>query len=55
MAGISAAAVPAGMAAEKHYFLECFTTSAAVWGLRGICVLIGIAALVIYFQMKWKG
>lgn len=44
--------INADMVTERHYFLETLNTPQLMWGIRGICVLMGITALVIYFKMK---
>lgn len=44
--------INADMVAERHYFLEVLKTPQLMWGIRGICALMGITALVIYFKMK---
>ena len=42
------------LVAEKHYFLEEFTTPYVLWGIRGTFIVGGITALIIYFKMKNK-
>lgn len=42
------------LVAEQHFFLEELTNPFIVWGIRGICIAGGIAALIIYFKMKNK-
>lgn len=37
---------------EKHYFLEGLGNPIALWGIRGLCIAGGIAALIVYFKLK---
>ena len=42
------------LVAEQHFFLEELTNPFILWGIRGICIIGGIAALIMYFKMKNK-
>lgn len=42
------------MVAERHYFLEELQTPLALWGIRGICVLAALIALVVYIKMRQR-
>lgn len=42
------------LVAEQHYFLEELADPPVLWTIRGICIVAGIAALIIYFKMKHK-
>lgn len=42
------------LVAEQHFFLEEMTNPFVLWGIRGICIIGGIAALIIYYKMKNK-
>ena len=48
------AAISPEIVAEQHYFLEEMTNPFVVWFIRGICMIGGIVALIIYFKMKNK-
>ena len=39
---------------EHHFFLEGMTNTFVLWSIRGICVIGGVAALIVYFKMKNK-
>lgn len=49
------AVISPDMVAERHYFLEWFNTPAGLWTIRGIFVVAGIVALVLYKKMKKDG
>jgi len=51
--GNMAVAAPEDIA-ERHFFLEELVNPYAIWGIRGICIVAGITALIIYFYMKNK-
>ena len=40
--------------AERHFFLQELVNPYAIWGIRIICIALGIGALLIYFKMKSK-
>lgn len=40
------------LVAEKHYFLEELLNPLVLWVIRGVCIIGGIVALIIYFIMK---
>lgn len=42
------------LVAEQHYFLEELVNPISLWTIRGICLMAGIVALIIYFKMKHK-
>lgn len=42
------------LAGKKHYFLESLDNLAAVWIIRGICLIAGVVALVLYYWAKKK-
>lgn len=54
MLGNGIAVIAPEMVAKQHFFLEELTEPIIVWVIRGICILGGITALVIYYKMKNK-
>lgn len=38
----------------KHFFLEELSTAPIIWGIRIVCIVAAISALIIYFKMKQK-
>ncbi len=39
---------------KKHYFLETLDNPIAIWVIRGVCLVVGVVALVLYYRMKRK-
>ena len=54
MLRMNIAMIDPALVAEQHFFLEELTNPIVIWSIRGICVVGGIVALVVYFRMKNK-
>ena len=54
MLRMNIAMIDPALVAEQHFFLEELTNPVVIWSIRGICVVGGIVALVVYFRMKNK-
>ena len=46
--------INADMVAERHYFLEVRKTPQIMWGIRVVCALMGVTALLVYIKMKHR-
>lgn len=40
------------MVAERHYFLKGLQAPFTLWGIRGICVLAALVAIMAYIKMR---
>ena len=39
---------------ERHFFLKELVTPQVIWGIRGVCIIAGLGALIAYYIMKKK-
>lgn len=44
--------ITSDMVAERHYFLEALHEPLILWGLRGICIITALIAILVYVKMR---
>lgn len=44
--------ITSDMVAERHYFLEILHEPLFLWGLRGICIITALIAVLVYVKMR---
>ncbi|MBO5210287.1 MAG: hypothetical protein J6B68_13255 [Lachnospiraceae bacterium] len=47
-------AIPTEEVQEKTFFMEALTAPYIIWGIRIVCIVAAISALIIYIKMKRK-